>query len=157
MKPSSKRDRSSGAEAPRPLERARAACAHRAWARAFDAFGEADRTEPLSGADLDLWATCALLVGKDEEAMRTLERAHHAHLEIGATLPAARSAFWMALRLISAGERGRGGGWLARARRLVEECGEDCVESGYLLLPEVRQRTEQPDHRLGGRVVCTSS
>ena len=145
MKPPSKRVRPPGTESPRPLERARDACAQHAWARAVDAFAEADRGEPLSGADLDLWATCALLVGRDEEGLHALERAHHAHLEAGATLPAARSAFWMAFRLISAGERGRGGGWLSRARRLVDECGEDCVERGYLLLPEARQRLAAGD------------
>jgi len=145
LKPPSKRGRSPVPDSPRHLERARDACAQHAWARAVDAFAEADRGEPLSGADLDLWATCALLVGRDEEGLHSLERAHHAHLEAGATLPAARSAFWMAFRLISAGERGRGGGWLSRARRLVDECGEDCVERGYLLLPEARQRLAAGD------------
>jgi tetratricopeptide (TPR) repeat protein len=50
-------------------------------------------------------------------------------------LLAARSAFWLGMRLTSLGEIGRATGWLARAERLIEGEGRDCVESGYLLLP----------------------
>jgi DNA-binding CsgD family transcriptional regulator/tetratricopeptide (TPR) repeat protein len=34
----------------------------------------------------------------------------------------------------------RGGGWFARARELLEAGGYDCVERGYLLIPEALQR-----------------
>jgi ATP/maltotriose-dependent transcriptional regulator MalT len=140
--------RASPADPSRLLERARRAHASREYARAFDAFTEADEAAgaPLAGADFDLWAMCALLLGRDADALRVLERAHHAHLEAGATVAAVRSAFWLGFRLISAGEKGRGGGWLARARRLVDECGEECVERGYLLLPEARLRMETGDN-----------
>ena len=30
---------------------------------------------------------------------------------------------------------GRAGGWLARAKRLLERTGRDCVEHGYLRIP----------------------
>src|SRR4029079_12584970 len=30
-------------------------------------------------------------------------------------------------------------GWMARATRLLDECGAPCVERGYLLLPSARQ------------------
>src|SRR5689334_21008720 len=40
------------------------------------------------------------------------------------------------MQLFMRGETGRGGGWLGRARRLLE--GDDnCAERGYLLLPEM--------------------
>jgi DNA-binding CsgD family transcriptional regulator len=42
--------------------------------------------------------------------------------------------------LMTAGEIGRGSGWLGRAQRLVERGPDDCVERGYLLLPLAFQR-----------------
>jgi len=137
--------RASSAGSSRPLERAREAFDARAYSRADDAFADADRAEALAGPDRDRWAMSALLSGRDADALRILERAHHAYLESGAALAAARSAFWLGFRLVSAGERGRGSGWLARARRIVDDCGEDCVERGYLLLPESRLRMESGD------------
>ena len=131
---------------PRLLERARAAYERREYASAADAFADAERAAPLIGEDLDRRAVCELLCGRDAVALAVLERAYAAHLEAGAALAAARSAFWLGMRLVSAGERGRGGGWLARARRVVDDCGQDCVERGYLLLPEARLRMETGDH-----------
>ena len=138
--------RAPSAGASRPLDRAREAFDERAYVRADEAFADADRAEPLSGEDLDRWAMCVVLSGRDADALRILERAHHAHAEAGAPLAAARSAFWLGFRLVSAGERGRGSGWLARAGRLVDECGQECVERGYLLLPESRLRMESGDN-----------
>jgi ATP/maltotriose-dependent transcriptional regulator MalT len=51
-----------------------------------------------------------------------------------------RAAFWLAMRLLYLGEHGRAGGWLGRAKRLLERDGRDCVERGYLLLPEARRQ-----------------
>ena len=48
---------------------------------------------------------------------------------------AARCAFWLAFGLLDRGELARGGGWLARARRLLDDGQHDCVEQGYLLVP----------------------
>src|SRR5262245_23222006 len=39
-------------------------------------------------------------------------------------------------------ERSRAAGWFARGQRLLDECGEDCVERGYYLLPTVRRHLE---------------
>src|SRR5262249_14379383 len=102
----------------RPLERARRAFAERTFARALDAFQAADRAAALSGGDLDRLAMCEMLLGRDADGLRTLERAHHAHLESGAPLAAARSAFWLGFRLVSAGGTGRGTGLVPHARRL---------------------------------------
>ena len=57
------------------------------------------------------------------------------YLDAGAGLRAVRCAFWIGLNLVLRGEMGRATGWLARARRLVEREGHDCVERGFLLLP----------------------
>jgi DNA-binding CsgD family transcriptional regulator len=129
----------------RPHERARRAFEERKFARARDAFLESDGAAPLGGEDLDRLAMCEMLLGRDADGLRALERAHHAHLQSGAPLAAARSAFWMGFRLLSAGETGKGTGWIARAQRLVDDCGEDCAERGYLLLTEARRRLETGD------------
>jgi DNA-binding CsgD family transcriptional regulator len=47
----------------------------------------------------------------------------------------AGSAFWLGYTLLHGGERARGGGWLARAQRLLDDGQLDCAEHGYLLLP----------------------
>jgi ATP/maltotriose-dependent transcriptional regulator MalT len=121
------------------LELGRELYAQRAWARAHEALGAADAEAPLAGRDLFMLAMAAALVGKDAELLRVLERAYRAHLAAGELQPAARTAYWLATRLQYLGEQGRASGWLGRARRLLERDGRDCVERGYLLLPEARR------------------
>src|SRR2546421_8488425 len=41
----------------------------------------------------------------------------------------------MAFVLLNKGELARGGGWLARAQRVLDDGQHDCVERGYLLMP----------------------
>lgn len=65
------------------LERGREHYRQRAWADAWQALSLADRAAPLVGEDLELLATSAYLIGRDECFLRALERAHHAHLETG--------------------------------------------------------------------------
>ncbi|MGD2070825.1 MAG: LuxR C-terminal-related transcriptional regulator, partial [Gemmatimonadota bacterium] len=48
---------------------------------------------------------------------------------------AARCAFWLGFQLLMRGERARGGGWVARAERLLDDCGQDCEVRGFVLLP----------------------
>ena len=62
--------------------------------------------------------------------------AHQARLDAGEFEDAVRCAFWLGYGLIVRGEMARGGGWMARARTLVDEHELDCAESGYLLVPE---------------------
>jgi DNA-binding NarL/FixJ family response regulator len=120
------------------LRKGREAHARRAWREAYESLSLADEAAPLASAELELLATSAYLIGRDADFHRFLERAHHAHLEAGERLRAARCAFWLGLTLLFAGEPGQGSGWLARARRLAE--GIDCAEQGYLLLPAAEQR-----------------
>jgi DNA-binding CsgD family transcriptional regulator len=80
-------------------------------------------------------ALAAGLTGREAEAVAGFERLHQLRLEAEDVRGAARAAFWAAMRLLSLGEMARGGGWLARAQRLVE--GQECVECGYLRLPLV--------------------
>jgi DNA-binding NarL/FixJ family response regulator len=136
--------RDSPAETPEnALARAREAYNGDDFAAAFEAFESADRERPLSGADLDRLAMSAGVLGRDADLLRFLERAHHAHLEAGDAAAAARSAFFIGFRLLNAGERGPGTGWLSRAQRMLEKAGIDCAERGYLRLAEARQALER--------------
>jgi DNA-binding CsgD family transcriptional regulator len=117
------------------LRRGRDAVAGRSWAVARDALAAADARSPLAGDDLELLATAAYMLGRAEEFLAVLERAHHAHLDDGRSLRAARCGFWIGMHLSLQGEMGRGSGWLGRAKRLVDAQEQDCVEQGYLLMP----------------------
>lgn len=119
------------------LQRGREAYAARAWGDAAEALTGADAREPLAASDLELLANALFMVGREADHLATLERAHQRHVEAGARRPAASCAFWIGMRLLRGGEIGRGGGWLARAHRLLEEDGSDCVERGYLTLPDM--------------------
>lgn len=121
------------------LARGRAAYAQRAWRDAFEALSNADRVAPLDVGDLDRLAWSAGLAGRTDVLLPTLERLHDAHLEAGDPLSAARAAFWLGFRLFNLGEMGRATGWIGRAERLIERDGRDCVERGYLLLPEAHR------------------
>lgn len=122
------------------LERGRHAYNLRAWSDAYEALAAVDRSESLAAADLDLLATAAYMLGREDEYFAALERSHRAHLEAGNPLLAVRSAFWIGANLALKGETGSASGWLSRARRLVEREEDDCVEYGYLLLPETFER-----------------
>ena len=117
------------------LERGRESYARRAWIDAYQSLSGADEASPLGAQDLELLATSAYMLGREDEYVSCLERAHHAYLDGGERLRAVRCAFWMGINLILRGEIGRAGGWVGRARRLVEREGRECVEQGYLLLP----------------------
>jgi len=118
------------------VEQARDLYAQGAWAAAYDALSSA---EALDVADLLLLSTCCYMLGRDDEYVATLERAHQRQLDAGDDLAAARSAFWLVMFLLLEGQVGQATGWLARAERLVGDT--DCVERGYLLVPSFfRQR-----------------
>ena len=91
---------------------------------------------PLEPEDLECLAIAAYLTGCDGESTDAWTRAHNAWLDRGAHAQAVRCAFWAGFGLVQRGEMARGGGWLARAGTLVSQHGLDCVERGYLLLPE---------------------
>ena len=98
------------------LEQARRHHAARAWALAFEAFRAADGACELGAEDLQRFATAAYLVGRDDDYLALLERAHHAHLDQGRRLQSVRCAFWLGLRLLVP-RRGRPSERLVLARR----------------------------------------
>ena len=117
------------------LGRARAAYAECSWLEAYEGFARADETESLAPADLELRATTARMLARDDEAVEILERAHHGYLETGETLRAAYCAGWIGMTLLFSGAVGPAGGWLARADRLLEDVPGETVVHGYALLP----------------------
>ena len=119
---------------------AREAVDRRAWEEAFTLLSAADHAGRLTGDDLRLLAVAALLTGRDAARDDAWARAHHAYLRAGDAPAAVRCAFWLGFNLLLRGDMARGGGWLARAQRQLETCGQDCVEQGYMLFPVGFQR-----------------
>ena len=121
------------------LDRGRGSFGRHAWADAYVELSAADHEAPLEATDLERLATAAYLVGRDDDGADVGARAFHECLRVGDAPRAARCAFWLGLTLLHRGEVARGGGWLARARGLLDEGRLDCVEQGYLLLPVAMQ------------------
>ncbi|MBX9243546.1 response regulator transcription factor [Actinotalea ferrariae] len=121
------------------LARGRESVRRLAWADAFAQLSAADEAEPLEPVDLERLATAAYLVGREDDATRLRERLHREHARRGEPRGAARAAAWLALTFWLRGDLARSSGWLARARTLldgVDDAAVDCVERGYLLVPE---------------------
>jgi DNA-binding CsgD family transcriptional regulator len=121
------------------LHRGRGAIDRYAWADAYSGLSAADHEAPLSPEDLERLALAAYLAGRDDDGADISARAYHEWLRLGDAPRAARCAFWLGFTLVHRGEFARGGGWLARARRLLDDGHLDCVERGYLLLPTALQ------------------
>jgi DNA-binding CsgD family transcriptional regulator len=117
------------------LERGHAAYSSSAWQEAYASLSEADRAVPLGAEDLELLATSAYMLGREDDCMQILGRAFQRHSDDGATLRAARCAFWIGMQLALRGEMGPATGWLGRAQRLVEREDRECAEQGYMLMP----------------------
>jgi DNA-binding CsgD family transcriptional regulator/tetratricopeptide (TPR) repeat protein len=126
------------------LARARAAYGECSWLEAHDAFAGADQVGPLAPEDLELLSVSLLMLARDDDAVATLERAHHLYAEHGETVFAARSATWIGINLASRGLIGPATGWLGRAQRLLETWPEQTAVHGLLLLPLIFQ------HEAGG-------
>lgn len=120
---------------PTDLERGRRACREQAWLVAFESLVGADQAKPLGTSDLRLLATAAYMLGRDEEYVASLERAHQLHLDAGDIPSAVRCGFWIGHSFVFRGHKARGTGWFARAARLLEGLDRDCVERGYLRIP----------------------
>jgi DNA-binding CsgD family transcriptional regulator len=107
----------------------------RAWWHAYASLSATDQETGLAGEDLERLAVAAFLTGEDDVSDDAWERAHRDWLRGGDIARAARCAFWLAYGLLDRQEGVRGGGWLARAERLLEDNDLDCVERGYVLVP----------------------
>ena len=128
--------------APKSSDARREHYERRAWTQAFEALAAADE-RALCAPTISSAATAAYVLGREDDYMKALDRAHQSHLHAGAKSCSARCAFWLGLHLFLRGETGRATGWLARAERLTQN--EDCVERGYLLLLPAEQSLRSHD------------
>ena len=113
-------------------DRGRASFAQGAWGEAYALLSAADGEAGLDLEDLERLGAAAYLVGRDEEAVDVWGRAHRQGLSVGDIPRAAGCAFWSAFVLLNNGELARGGGWVHRGQRLLDDGDLDCVERGYL-------------------------
>ncbi len=127
------------------LERGRESFQQKAWGDAHSLLSIADQESPLGPEDLDLLAAASYLVSMDNESADLWARAYQEYNRLGKPTRAVRCAFWLAYTLLTRGEYAQGGGWLARANRLLDEGQHDCVERGYLLIPIALQMLGEGD------------
>ena len=113
------------------LHRAREAYERREWVAAYRALSDLDDTE-LKADDFLALATTAHLLGRRNDCVHALQRAYLTSLESGDRQLAVRAAYLMTITLWQAGELAVGGGWHARAGRLLDEIDDDAAEHGYL-------------------------
>jgi ATP/maltotriose-dependent transcriptional regulator MalT len=133
------------------LSRARAAYERRNWVVAFDLLrGVGD----LGPEDTMALATSAYLLGNVDEAVRALQGGYQDRIKNGDSLAAARFALWLGLLLNVRGELAVGGGWVARAQRLLETESEDVVERGYLLAHEFFRHLDRGDFARAGETAA---
>jgi DNA-binding CsgD family transcriptional regulator len=125
-----------------------------AWSEAFAQYSRAAQDLKLPTAEFERWASCAGLIGRDEDFVEIYAQLYHRHLAEGALLPAARAAFWQGFRLAALGDVGKAGGWLRRAEELLDAAQIECVERGYLLLPVARRHLAAGN--LDGAIEATS-
>jgi DNA-binding NarL/FixJ family response regulator len=127
------------------LEQGRTHFDRHEWTAAHAQFALADHETPLEPADIEKLATAAYLIGLDTDSATAWSRAYHERASAGDWIQAARCAFWMGFGLMSRGEYAQAGGWLARARRQLDQTDQDCVERGLILVPLALQQFEEGD------------
>ena len=118
------------------LEKGRDAFARRAWAAAYAELSTAEGDGAGGPADLERLAVAAYLVGRDAESADAWSRAYRGYADEGDVNHAALCGFHLGMGFMNQGEMARAGGWFARAQRLLDESGLDCVARGYLLVPD---------------------
>ena len=126
------------------VERGRELYAKRAWAGAFASLSAADPV-CVSAEDLELMASSAWMLGRDDAYLDALESAYHAHLGSENPARAARCTWWIGDYLRFRGYGARATGWFARGHRLLDQVGDDCVARGYLLLPALHDSASAGD------------
>lgn len=121
---------------PTALDRGRSAYREHRFADAVASLDEADREHAVAASDLERLAIADILVGRIEEGLDSLTRAHEAYLGEGDVDAATRCAAWLGMELMDLGDRARAGGWFARAQRLVEQDADRRADHGFLFIPE---------------------
>ncbi len=127
------------------IERGRKAFADQEWADAFVHLSAAAEDSALEIDDLERQAAAAYLAGRADESVELWARAHGDCAQRADVARAARCAFWVAFVLLNRGELARGGGWVDRAQRLLDDSELDCVEHGYLRYGTALRRVFEGD------------
>lgn len=115
----------------------RAALARHDWSAAFEAASAASFVDdPAAEAErLDLLADAAWWLGRLDECTRAREEAYRRFDDLGDTRRAGQCAVWLYEHHAFNARGVIAGGWLRRARRVLEG-DEECVAHGALLLRE---------------------
>ncbi|HKH91789.1 MAG TPA: LuxR C-terminal-related transcriptional regulator [Gemmatimonadaceae bacterium] len=121
----------------------RGAYALRRWGQAYAHLSAADLVAPVGVNDLERLAAAAFLTGREEVYPELWVRAHRECVQARDSVRAARFAFWIVLDLLLKGELARAGGWLSRARHLLDDANDDCPECGLLLVLDARLALQQ--------------
>jgi class 3 adenylate cyclase len=116
-----------------PLEAGRAAVLRRDWEVAYPLLHEADSSGDLAPDDLELLAEAALWGGLFSEYMDANERAYKAYVEASNLARAGYLATLLAHDNRAQLQNSVASGWLARAKRHLDEA-EEAPEHGYYAL-----------------------
>jgi len=116
------------------VERGRTCYSAGRWLEAWEHLRAADRAAGLEPDDLELMGRSAYLLGRDDDYVAALQRAHEAWLGAGEVTRAVRCAAWIGHSMLFRGHGTRAAGWFSVGERLLGE-DLDCVERGYLLIP----------------------
>jgi DNA-binding CsgD family transcriptional regulator/tetratricopeptide (TPR) repeat protein len=111
---------------------ARAALDEARWGEVRRILTERAEAGALTVDELDWLGTAEYLTGDDEPAFAHWTAAHVSALDAGDTVRAARIGNQLASALAFKGDIGRFSGWLDRVRRVLDDAGVDCVETGYV-------------------------
>jgi class 3 adenylate cyclase len=126
------------------LSAGREAAGRRAWREAYELLRDADDGERLTAEDLEQLAEAAWWTGHLEEAMGLRERAYTAHVAAGEGVRAGLVALKLSMDNLTRGTVTVGGGWLARAQRLLGS-GEE-LQHGHLALIRALNVNEAGDY-----------
>lgn len=124
------------------LEQGRKAFRDDDWKEAYIHFSSLN-DQDLGALDKEQFAKVAYLIGKESESTEIWAKAHQAFLNQENMPKAVYCAFWLGMILFTQGEQSQGGGWMARAKRLLDDCPQECAEQGLLLVPQALQMLRQ--------------
>lgn len=139
------------------LREGRAAFARQAWTQAYAQLSAADQVVPLGIDDLDLLASSAWLIGRDDVSSEVWARAHSECLRLHDVPRAARFAFWLVHDLLSRGELAQANGWLVRSLRLLDDGAYDGAERGLLLVLVARFHAKQGQPSAAYATACQAA
>ncbi|HEY7003106.1 MAG TPA: adenylate/guanylate cyclase domain-containing protein [Gaiellaceae bacterium] len=116
-----------------PLEAGRDAVRRRDWEAAYPLLREADESAALAPEDLQLLGEAALWAGLFQDYIEANERAYKGYVEAGNLARAAYVATLLAHDYRAQLQSSIASGWLARAKRQLDET-EEAPEHGYWAL-----------------------